>query len=396
MMLRMLRSHGGERRSFAPLAACLALVLLTGCGESLPTEYGRRSGTSVNGTMIFSALLAEAGFEVQTQSRVSRSLEGRADVAIWVPRGTALPSDAEREFFETWLQKSPGRVLVYLGRDFDAAPDYWREVIAKRSSDLTSDQLAEYQRASADAMLFDAAMHESLPADDDCGWFRFVRGNQETKGKPLTGDPAWTEGLDASALELAVRSEIDPAFDADVLLAVGDQPLITRQFFLLEQGKTSELYVVTNGCFLLNLPLVERERRKLAARFVEKLAVASGHTAEDPKRVMLIEAGGLSDTDLPDPETASGWAILATPPLSYVILQLAAVGIVFCMARWPIIGRPRKLPPPSLSDFGRHVEALGELLSRSKSDAYARRRVEEYYQHVKREGAGHAPAGKPR
>ena len=47
----------------------LAASLLAGCNryELLPTEYGKRSGPSVNGTAVFSAMLENAGHRVQTR-----------------------------------------------------------------------------------------------------------------------------------------------------------------------------------------------------------------------------------------------------------------------------------------------------------------------------------------
>jgi hypothetical protein len=61
-------------------------------------------------------------------------------------------------------------------------------------------------------------------------------------------------------------------------------------------------------------------------------------------------------------------------------LHLAVVGIILCFSRFPIFGRARDLEPSGVSDFGRHVQALGELLQRSGDTAHAAARLSHYQQ----------------
>jgi hypothetical protein len=60
------------------------------------------------------------------------------------------------------------------------------------------------------------------------------------------------------------------------------------------------------------------------------------------------------------------------------------LGIVFCLARSPIFGRPRELPPDSPADFGKHVAALGQLLARTQDRHYAQARLAHYRQIAER------------
>jgi hypothetical protein len=69
-----------------------------------------------------------------------------------------------------------------------------------------------------------------------------------------------------------------------------------------------------------------------------------------------------------------------------------AAGDLFCLARSPIFGRP-KLRPPSLSDFGKHVAALGQLLARANDRHYAQARLAQYRQIAERKsGRSHLKA----
>jgi hypothetical protein len=101
-------------------------------------------------------------------------------------------------------------------------------------------------------------------------------------------------------------------------------------------------------------------------------------------------AGGppVHDEDPPD-APRNGMEIFGVKPFSVILLQMAFLGLIFCAARFPIFGRPRELAPPPLSDFGRHIWALGQLLQRTRDRAYALSRVLHYQQHVRREPGRH-------
>ncbi len=109
------------------LVACLCLLLLAGCSgdTNIDTAYGLRSGSegaaSVNGTSVFARMFEEAGFRVSTWKRMSPKLK-EYDVIVWVPNDFDPPSRRHRDFFDNWLLTGHQRTLIYVGRDFDAAP----------------------------------------------------------------------------------------------------------------------------------------------------------------------------------------------------------------------------------------------------------------------------------
>jgi len=132
---------------------------------------------------------------------------------------------------------------------------------------------------------------------------------------------------------------------------------------------------VANGSFLLNLPLVNHEHRKLAAKLIGEVPPG--------KNVVFSESGpGSPPIRDKDPVDAmpTGWEMFNIWPTNWILLHLAIVGVIFCFSRWPIFGLPKEGPAASNSDFGRHIDALGDLLKRSHDRSYAMSRILNYRQ----------------
>ncbi len=135
----------------------------------------------------------------------------------------------------------------------------------------------------------------------------------------------------------------------------------------------SQILVVANGSWLLNLPLVEHEHRRLAGRLIDSCG--------PPGRVCFLESGPggprISESDKNLPLLVRAFTVW---PLSVVLLHLTLVGILFCFCVFPIFGRPRNLPVETVSDFGKHVAAVGELLERRADAEHAQQRIQQYHQ----------------
>jgi hypothetical protein len=74
----------------------------------------------------------------------------------------------------------------------------------------------------------------------------------------------------------------------------------------------------------------------------------------------------------------------------YVANGSFLLGFLACVALFPVFGHPRELSSQSSTDFGQHVEALGELLEQTGDRAYAEQRLRTYHEHVRRD-SGSAP-----
>ena len=64
--------------------------------------------------------------------------------------------------------------------------------------------------------------------------------------------------------------------------------------------------------------------------------------------------------------------------MNWILLHLTVLGIIFCFAILPIFGRPRRIPPDDVSDFAKHIAAVGDLLERGGDRSFARQRVQAY------------------
>jgi hypothetical protein len=368
------------------LVAFFALIVVTsGCQDGVDSTYGRRSGIpggeSVNGTAALAELVQAAGHQVSSTGHLSPRLFERADTIVWAPDDFEPPSAPVRAWFERWLAAGAGRTLVYIGRDFDATPGYWTAV---RGSVAAGD-LPEVDRRLAEAEADFLAERKFMPANEDCGWFKCQGSRKPRQVRAVSGDSDWLDsldgldglnGLDAKRLEIELNGRLVPPPTAEILLQSSGDALVSRQ--AIGRG---QLIVVVNGSFLLNVPLVNHQHRLLASPLVSAIGPPRKH-------VYFLESrrGGPPITEQdPAARPQHSFAMLARWPHNLIYLHLAALGLVFCYSRWPIFGKPRPLAPPALSDFGRHVAAMGALLERTRDSAYALDRVAHYQQSPRHE-----------
>lgn len=377
----------------------LMIVGLSGCGDSssIQTTYGQRrgeAGKSVNGTRVLSDMFETAGFRVYTWKYLSPRL-GSYDTILWTPDDFALPSPETRDYFDKWLASATPKTLIYIGRDYDAAAAYWDDVWTS----APADQKLEIWRRRARATGQHATARLQMPhgADTTCEWFKVLRDEPPHVARELSGP--WADGIDPAQTDIRVQGRLQPPDEAElkkllnvqaedyaevtyfrtpsyeVLLADGDRPLVTR---VTKPGwGDSQILVVTNGSFLLNMPLVNHEHRKLAGHLIE--ACSPG------KKAAFLE------TSVSDPEVSDKGA--KAPPADAVRRRVVLVahwfilGLIFCFAVFPIFGRPKPLANESQSEFSQHVDALGELLEETRDVAFAHKQLTHYMPASRRESA---------
>jgi hypothetical protein len=420
------RSGMGDRGFVAArglaILTCVCIATLVGCGsEELDGTYGKRRGSpggrSVNGTSVLAKMFEDAGHDVTTLKHLSPALE-RYEVIVWAPDSFDPPSRAERRYLENWLMMGNNRLLIYIGRDFDAEPLYWKTV----QPSAPAEQTKEVQRRLARAQSEYHSERTDMPKEAYCRWFTVRRDGVRRRVKSLRGP--WSKNIDPEraeiylwgrfdapvysdlSLEPAEEEEDDP-FEmyynndindwqygspdpedlpdfVEVLLASKSDPLVTS----VSEGywPGGRIIVVTNGSFLVNYALINHEHRKLASLLIDECGrdanVAFLQSGPDGAPIRQEEAG----TEYP-----VAWKALTVWPLGTILMHLAVLGILFCFARAGIFGRAKTLPPDATSDFGKHVKSLGELLALTRDHDFAKRRLQQYQMNTRGEEANMPP-----
>jgi hypothetical protein len=370
-------------------ALLLAALLCAGCGESRSVDdtYGRRRGTpgqaSVNGTAVLARMFEDAGHWVVNVRRLSPRLE-RVDVIVWFPDRFQPPSDEACAFLDHWLAQDMQRVLVYVGRDYDAAEAYWQAILP----DASPQQALEIRRRLALTRSIQDAACREIPEDYDGSWFT-VRGVDAPRTVHTLQGP-WSRRIDAAKANIQLRSQwvlpeqtTVPEEIEDYLDTVSATPLLESDGDLLvgqvrrSRRGGGQAIVVANGSFLLNLPLVNHEHRKLAGRLIEQCGA-------EGQRVAFLESGpgpvAISDRDR---EMHHVLRAFTEWPMNCILMHLTVLGIVYCFCHFPLFGRARGLPPDPPSDFAKHIDAVGGHLERTADLAFAHSRVSQYLQTVR-------------
>lgn len=383
------RAPTGAGRRTGLLAVLLFCLAVGGCrrAEELQTAYGQRRGkaaASVNGTSVLAGLFSEAGFRVTSYSYLSANLQ-RCDVIVWAPDDFRVPDKETREFFEKWLASRERKTLVYIGRDYDAALAYWDDVLPS----APAAERLELMRRRAEAAADYDVRRLDMPVQETIEWFTVRRDRPRRQVTKLWGP--WSVGINAEKAAICVRGLLDIPTDVELQTLWGDadpneyhQPDFTS---LLHDGSTSlvtrvtkpiwgdgQIIAVTNGSFLLNLPLVNHEHRQIAGYLVQ--------ACEPGTRVAFLESGpeGLKTADWTPSETTQ-----KSRERILLAVHWCVLGLAYCFCIFPIFGRPKALPDTQPSEFTQHVDALGELLRRTRDQDYAQKQVEHYYAITRRD-----------
>ncbi len=348
------------------------VALTTGCQSEIEYEYGTRSAMhvdSVNGTHVFADMFEHAGHRVVTWRWLSPRLREKADVVVWFTKSFDPPPQDVRDWLEEWLEERPGRTLIYVGRDYDAARPYL-ERVQTGPPRLTPAQVAELDvlLAQVDAEFLN---NRTLAKGGDGDWIATDVTLKPHSVRTLNGSTEWVSGIQAKRLGIELLGKMMPGPDVDVLLEDDQKNMLLGELALDD----SQILFVPNGSYLLNLPLVNQEHRKLAGRLVQGVGSEKYVVFLEPPQ----EMPEILDKD-PKPQMPNLGKILAQPPLNSIVFHAVLLGLIFAFVRLPIFGVPKTLATAALSDFGRHVTALGELLMLTRDRQYAVGRVLHYQQ----------------
>ncbi len=344
---------------WVPIVVELMLSTTIGCqftSSTLDTTYGRSGKTheagAINGTSVLYGILEKQGHTVQVSRRWGRAVK-KADTVVWfVLRERSIP-DSMTLVIDEWLAEKSGRKLVIVLPGFDAARDYWT---AQRTSVKPFDR--EYlairsEEAATVARLANREAPQENPLQLGRAKFTAVEPHrtQDLAGK-------WIARKSNSGRSHA-DFWLDGSFDADEgvtlqpLISAKGKPVVAVASSVIWQE--SELILVANGSFLLNLPLMDTRNQDLAQHLVQELSGG--------KRVVFLEADS-SPSVSTGSTTHHMLAAFELYPINIVLLHATVAGILYCFAAYPIFGRPRELEQPRSTDFSLHTMAVGKLLGR--------------------------------
>ncbi|MEC7447458.1 MAG: DUF4350 domain-containing protein, partial [Planctomycetota bacterium] len=364
------------------LLALLLVLSVEGTGvmgqDRLPVRYGQRGGqgrVSLNGTSAFARLLQEYDLDVQSASRLTPRID-RYDVLFWFPDSDREDYAEEQERLETWLRSGTDRRLIIVGRHYDATIDYLTQI--GQSQD--SEQGLDYRRRLAEAV---SVSHlESLKQQETYfdGWVEWTPGSRRRSSQ--LGGP-WATGLENANLTTSRYPNIPSAEDQkshptrsyEVKLEADGEPFAVAIQDSLWNG--GEVIVVSNGSFILNYGLTDERNRQVVANMLDDLDFEDYFWG-----ALFLESdeAGLPVMQREESGQKTMWDWMTEWPFSFFIPHFLVLGILIYFVFYPIFGRPKNLALPSSTDFGQHVEALGELMEKTRDRAYAIQHINHYHE----------------
>ena len=205
----------------------VCLLLIAGCSPNTEAEYGHRAGwaaQSVNGTAVLADMFRQAGHNVSTWGSLSPKLRKRADCIVWFPNDFSPPNRKTVDWLHAWLAAKPDRTLVYVGRDFDAAPNYWNAILPD-APDKWKGEIGKRGKSAETRFLAERQQATNSP---DCDWFTLRGKYQPRQVQSLEGNPEWIAGIDPAQVGIELNDRLVPTEDAEPLVKSGDDVLVSR------------------------------------------------------------------------------------------------------------------------------------------------------------------------
>lgn len=371
------------------LAALLTIYmgqfLATASAQEIQDRYGRRRGSgygeSVNGTSALIEMFQVKGHKVSTWGKLSPRIN-EFETIVWIPDSFDVPEQDAIDRLDDWLSDGYNKTLIYVGRDYDAEITYWQKMLPNASAA----EKGTVERRLATAQARHASRKSRAQTKQECDWFESDATNPPGQINALQGE--WAKGIDARKVDIWIDTTIEPNqgtqsyFDqltSRPLLSSGSDAIVT-EFTNSNKWKSNKLIVVNNGSFLLNVPLVNHENRKLAGKLIDSCYPGSDTLfLESDEAGITVQGREEVDTTVRPNDWMHVW------PLDFIIVHLLAVGILFLFTYFPTFGRVKEIKEESTSDFGKHIESLGELVRKTGDQQYAISRIEYYQKHVKRD-----------
>ncbi len=377
------------------------------------TFGGYTDNSSINGFGLLTQLLRQRGHTVSRTSLLTQQID-KYDAILWTHQGQALPQEKALDVLEKWMAR--GKRVVFLGSNYDATLDYWRDVYENSTGPERSVARWIYRRHQAETLRtayqsaadFDV-WSGNFPEESRNRWMSAPVAKETTFGywEAATPDGPWRQTNDSQSSNLSpivVKRWMQPGpemRDVDVLAHVagvetqedGTTRPVKRPVMWVQRSSggrnkaVRDLWVISSPIFLNNYGIVKPENAKMRDEFLSSL---SGH-----HRILFLETGPgkvmLSTT--PDDRIDRPWRWMTHHPFPLFALHAVLLAVVYCFAKFPVFGRAKRVDFAPRNDFGQHIKEVGRLLRQHKRIDFARERIQHYFQVVRR---GHRSSGNPR
>ncbi len=414
--------------SLGLLILCVGFIGAAGCSSTVTQDYGTSEGLSARsspgGLSIFREMVETRRMKTYTVRSLSPANMMRLNTIVWCPDHFATHDKETYVWLQTWMSQGE-KTLVYIGRDFSPHAAYWQAVAEQTSGDsakvadhdIARDQAA-YEQSLVDGKRRSVRSRLLMPW---CKWD--LSWSSDKKIEDFSGP--WAKSLETSESRIVLRSGPEPLRVAELntlktemdwesqlplatpqgvgyekqwmpndsslrdvanrldasqlprwttLLASSDQvPILS----LANAGSVADSRVlsISNHSLLCNFSMISPMHRGLALQVIDQFA-SGGVGFISGERDPLIR-------DDQGEDQQRGFEMLTVWPLNVVTIHAAFLGIAIIIAAFPIFGRPKRLPGSSTSDFGMHIDAVGEMMQRSGDSVFAIQMIAEYFRSVR-------------
>jgi len=407
---------------------CLAMTI--GCTTRVTQIYGESDGfaakCSPGGMTVFRDMVESRGFRTLTVRSLSPANMNRLNTLVWTPDRFPVHNKSTYDWLSQWMSLG-NKTLIYIGRDFSPHAAYWDEIARQTppSGVAGPDRVLARDQASLEQLRLDGERRANRPllVMPWCKWNLPVGDLHQVN---TLGGP-WGKSIDAASTCIQLRSGMQPLRTKEIndlrkqlnwdsehaspnaapktnpydktwllddsnlrevannldsgqlprwtsmLTAEDNQPLIA----IASEGSLgiSQVVLVANNSLFSNYSMLRPAHRQLAGQLIGEFSAGSVGFLSGENDPMIRSDNA--------EEQQRGFEMLTVWPLNVVTIHAAFLGIATVIAAFPIFGRPKRLPTPSTSDFGQHLDAVGALMQRSGDSQFALRAISEYYRTVR-------------
>lgn len=336
------------------------LLLVSGCGKTLRTDYLDPQGPSINGIASFVELVRSTGRQVQVWQSLSPRLMEDVDAVVIFHSDFQQISDERIAQIRRMLRESEIQTAVIVARDSDCAIDYWEQVAGK--SELSA---AEKEAASTSLhrVRRDFKLESSKEFELENGFYGLLHEDRTSQPVVIPVQMELEETPRQIQARWPLNRRLEMGEEGIAIWSTGDETLLFEEF----QPTGEQVLVLASATPLLNGGLVDPGNRQLAEDLVAKLPEG---------KIVVTVSSRWSDGTFA--ETPGILHFLKVHPHGWIFGQSLVAILLFCWWKLPIFGRPRTTVNSEGVRFGRHIEALGVLLQRTRNAPFARQLLRDW------------------